>query len=58
MLLQTAELTVRMDKTGLLQVPSALLGRFDPFVRIALAHSVATAVLKIGQNGTIYAMPV
>lgn len=58
MLLQTAELTVRMDKTGLLQVPSVLLGRFDPFVRIALAHSVATAVLKIGQNGTIYAMSV
>lgn len=45
-----------MDKAGLLQVPPIFLGRFDPFMRIALAHRVATAVLKIGQNGTISAM--
>lgn len=58
MLLQVTELTVRMDRAGFLQVPSILLGRFDPFMGIALAHSVATAVLKIGQNGTISAMPI
>lgn len=50
MLLQATELPVRMDKAGLLHVPPILLGRFDPFTRIALAHGVATAVLKIGQT--------
>lgn len=46
MLLQATELTVRMDRAGLLQVPSIVFGRFDPFMKIALAHSIATALLK------------
>lgn len=47
-----------MLKPRLLQITSVLLGRPDPFMRIALALSVAAAVLKIGKNGTIYTMPV
>lgn len=47
-----------MHKPGVLQVTSVLLGRADPFMRIALALSVAAAVLKVGKNGTIYTMPI
>lgn len=47
-----------MHKPRILQVASVLLGRDDPFMRIALAFSAAAAFLKVGKSGTICTMPV